>query len=125
LLIQILMELTKVRDDISEQSIDDILDSLHVEFGVALLKRWEFPSNFIDVARDHHNYDRMRDYTLDTQIVSYANLLTRRMGMSLHDADKDVQEMTALGKLLGIQQQQIEPMINEITSFVAEMADMV
>ena len=124
LLIQVLMELANIRDDINEQSVDETLDALHVEFGVALLKRWEFPTNFIEVARDHHNHDRMREYSLDTQIVSYANLLTRQMGMSLHAPDQGAAEMKALGKLLGIQQQQIEPMTQEIESYMEDMLDM-
>lgn len=123
LLIPVLMELSEERDDIDEESIDHVLDSLHTECGVDLLKRWDFPSNFIEVARDHHNYERMREFTLDTQIVSYANLLTRRMGMSLHQADQDAGQFAALGKLLGIGQQ-LDAMIEEISDYVEQMVDL-
>lgn len=124
LLLQILMELSDVRDDVDEQSIDGILNGLHEEFGVALLKRWEFPSNFVEVAGSHHDYARIREYTLDTQVVAYANLLTRQMGMSLRSADEDTQSMTDLGKLLGIQQQHVAPMVDEVTQYVTQMIDM-
>jgi putative nucleotidyltransferase with HDIG domain len=121
LLLQVLMELSQSRHDITEDVVNETLDRLHVEFGVALLKHWQFPAGFIDVVQEHHNYEQMQEYTFDTQIVSYANLLTRRMGMSLHAADDDSEAMSELGKLIGMQHQPMELVIQEILSYVDEI----
>lgn len=120
LLIPVLMELAAVRDDIDTQAIDDTLDTLHVEFGVALLERWRFPGNFIETTASHHDYQGMRGHSLDTQVVSYANLLTRHMGLSLHGPEKDADAFLALGKLLGIQSQQLDPITQEISRLMEE-----
>jgi HD-like signal output (HDOD) protein len=35
--------------------IDDMLESLHCEYGHLLMKRWNFPDAYCTVGRDHHN----------------------------------------------------------------------
>ncbi len=98
LLLQVLTELAIDRDDITRQSIDDTLDSLNLTFAVALLKRWKFPVEFIAVIQYDHRQGGFETLTLDTQIISYANLIACHMDKFLHEVDEDAEVMGALGK---------------------------
>lgn len=121
LLIQILIVVAKARDDVTEDAIDQALKELHTGFGVALLKRWNFPSNFTEVAQNHHSYAEMHKFSLDTQIVSYANLLVRQIGMSQHAIDLDSKALVQIGKFLGISPEQGHAIGQEVASRVDEM----
>lgn len=125
LLIQVLIELTKMRDDINEQSIDDALDSLHIEFGTTLLKRWKFPPEFIDVIHNHHNHQQMSTCSLDTQILSYADLMVNPLDMSQHESAEKPEAMERLGKRLHISNEQSEAIRQEVISYVEEMKEMI
>lgn len=124
LLIQVLIALTKARDDITDEAVDQALVALHTGFGLALLKRWNFPENFIEVVQEHHNYEQMHKCSLDTQIVSYANLLSRQIGMSQHAADKESEALAAIGKLLNISSEQGHAIGQEVLTRVEEMKSM-
>jgi len=121
LLIQVLEELATVRDDITEQSIDATMESLHIAFGVALLKRWKFPTNFIEVIQYHHSQGQLDKCTHDTQIVSYASLIVSHMDMYLYEVEKDSEVIGALGKLLGIALEQADSIRQEAIDYVDEM----
>lgn len=121
LLLQVLAELATVRDDVTEQSIDDTIENLHIAFGVALLKRWKFPSNFIEAVQYHPNQGQLDKCSLDTQIVSYASLIVSHMDMYLHEAEKDAEVLEELGKLLGITLEQADFIRQETIDYVDEM----
>jgi len=121
LLLQVLMELATARDDITEQSIDDTLESLNITFGVALLKRWKFPPGFIEVVRYHHNQGQLDECTLDTQIVCYASLIASHMDMFLHEVDEGAEVIEVLGKQLGITLEQADSIRQEAIDYVDEV----
>lgn len=85
--------LLKVLDDIhssdtynirlSKGLIVGIVDAMHAEQGYELLKQWNIPDIYCEVARDHHqeNYDRSNNILV---LVRLVNLGCRKVGVSMH-----------------------------------------
>ena len=82
-LLQVLSELGEkgvIEKDINSAELFNILDKLHGAFGAALLKKWEFPSGFTQIARYHDNLEEADSISNDLLVVHFANLLVKSMG---------------------------------------------
>lgn len=56
----ILMRLETTQDPLlkEDEALNQLIISLHPKIGEAILKRWEFPANFVAVAAEHQNLNR-------------------------------------------------------------------
>lgn len=77
LLLNIIQDLAQSRELPSEEEIDHILGALHTPFGAELLKRWNFPQPFIEIALHHHEMDYLRRCAKGLRVVGFSNLLVK------------------------------------------------
>ena len=67
---------------LNHEMINQALADLHTEYGYSLLKHWNFPEVYYQVAQEHHqeNYDPKNDLLV---IIRMANQACRIMGIGL------------------------------------------
>ena len=80
LLLKVLMELPRTRNLEDERQINDVLDTLHGEFGSALLHRWHFDDEFVAVAKLHHDDENLTQHPVEVQVIALANQLSDAVG---------------------------------------------
>lgn len=79
ILLQVLGEISvSTGETLAEPDLEETLNSLHGQFGAALLERWQFSSVYQQVAL-HHD-DLAEDVPLEQHVVSFANLLVKSLG---------------------------------------------
>ncbi|MBW2305163.1 MAG: HDOD domain-containing protein [Deltaproteobacteria bacterium] len=72
---------------IDRKELIHTLDAYHGSFGSSLLKKWNFPQQYSDIAQYHHNPDKTNSISKELMVVHLANLLSRHMGYSLDVTD--------------------------------------
>lgn len=90
------LALLKVLDDIlknnettihfSDQLINEIIVAMHEEVGYNLMKAWNFPDFYCDIARSHHQHEFDHSNIL-LVAVRLSNLACKKLGRSLQPAD--------------------------------------
>lgn len=70
----------------TEQLIKEIMEAMHESVGFTLMKSWNFPDFYCDIAGKHHAQDWDQGNVL-MATVRLANLTCRKLGRSLHPAD--------------------------------------
>lgn len=85
---------------ISPALITEVLNSMHVERGYALMQRWNMPELYGDIVRDHHLPDPPPGNTL-LAIVRLANLCCNKLNVGLRPDPELVLFATAEAQFLG------------------------
>ncbi|MBF0117828.1 MAG: HDOD domain-containing protein [Desulfobacterales bacterium] len=84
--------------------------SFHGKFGAVILKRWDFPNPFIQIAICHDDLSQAEAITKDVLIIHFANLLVKSIGYDmLQGGEIDLEEAES-AKLLKIEL----PFINKL-----------
>jgi len=93
------LALFKVLDDIlksnetsvhfSDQLINEIIEAMHEEVGYNLMKAWNFPDFYCDIARNHHANEFDHGNIL-LVAVRLSNLACKKLGRSLHPPDPSI-----------------------------------
>lgn len=107
------LALLKIVDDIQTQKetmepltetvICSIMDSMHEEVGFNLMKSWNFPEFYCDIARNHHTLGFNRANIL-LVAVRLANRTCKRLGRSIEPADPLLEiAQTPEAQFLGLQ----------------------
>ena len=98
------LALLKVLDDIirdkqssahfSDQLINEIMDAMHEEIGYTIMKSWNFPDFYCDIARHHHatEFDQTNILLV---AVRLSNLACHKIGRSLQPADPSMSLFSA------------------------------
>ena len=83
----------KINFQLSEHLVNEVMDSLHDEFGYSLIKQWNLPEKYCVVARDHHadEFDT-KDFLL--VMVRFADKVCNKIGLGLN-ADSSIVLMVA------------------------------
>ena len=86
---------------LSEQLIQEVIATMHVEQGLRLFEEWNLPEVYKEVVADHH------DEELDTQhivvaLVKLANKGCRKLGLGLSQHPEIVLPTTGEAQFLGI-----------------------
>jgi len=68
--------------DLSAELINEILDAAHCSVGFSFLKRWDIPSVYCEIARDHHAAE-FHPSKIPLISVRLANNAAAKMGISL------------------------------------------
>lgn len=61
------------------------IQAVHASFGAALLKKWGFKNEYINAVSNHESPDYSSGTSRTNLILYLANILTRRMGYSMHE----------------------------------------
>ena len=98
------LALLKVLDDIlksnetsvhfSDQLINEIIEAMHEDVGYALMKAWNFPDFYCDIAHTHHA-DEFDHSNILLVSVRLSNLACKKLGRSLQPADPTISIFSA------------------------------
>lgn len=119
-LLSILFPLSKKRE-IAENDLDIMLNQLHVTFGKAVIERWKMPTDFINVITNHHNIENMAELPKETQAVSFANILVRKLDHSLVADDGANLAESELAKILNLDEKSIDKILEQTKKYVGLM----
>lgn len=80
----------QIGENVPSSFIEEALDTLHAALGAQLLKTWNLPEIYCQVARHHHDED-MRDRDVILLMVSLANKVLAKAGIGItHTPDIDL-----------------------------------
>lgn len=80
----------QIGENVPASFIEEALDSLHAALGAQLLKTWNLPEIYCQVARHHHDED-MHDRDVILLMVSLANKVLAKAGIGItHTPDIDL-----------------------------------
>ncbi len=68
----------------SPELIKELMDSMHVEYGHSLLKNWNLPDIYCEVALKHHN-EMAGDENVILLVVKLGNFACNKMGIGLSE----------------------------------------
>lgn len=98
------LALLKVLDDIqksketsilfSDQLINEIIEAMHEEVGFNLMRSWNFPDFYCDIAHSHHAEEFDQSNIL-LVAVRLSNLACKKLGRSLQPADPGISIFSA------------------------------
>ncbi len=85
----------------SPELISELMDSMHAKYGHSLLKTWNLPDAYCEVALRHHDEECGDNNTL-LLLVRLGNSACRKMGIGLHDDPSLLLAATPEAHFLGI-----------------------
>lgn len=86
---------------LSDQLIEEVIDTMHVEQGKRLISDWNLPENFAKVVDDHHD-EELNTQDIVVSLVKLANNGCRKTGLGLNEDPELVLPTTAEAQFLGI-----------------------
>lgn len=90
----------KYQGTLSKAIIIEVLDTMHAEYGMQLLQRWNLPELYCVIARDHHRDDYDTNDTLLT-VVRLVNLACHKVGIGMQHDPSLVLAATSEAQALG------------------------
>jgi putative nucleotidyltransferase with HDIG domain len=121
LLLQVLYELNRNGREMDKANIMSIVDSQHMAFGAALMRKWNMPSEFSYTAEQHHTLAEGGSYTRQFLIVCLANLITRKPGFSLKEDDGEDLVASYPARSLGVDAAMIDRVSEDMQAYVASI----
>ncbi|MBS1199008.1 MAG: hypothetical protein H6R18_2793 [Proteobacteria bacterium] len=121
LLLNIVEDLSKHRELPAPEEVDRILLSLHTAFGAELLKRWNFPASYIEIALNHHDMGYLRRCAKGLLVVGFSNLLVKALeddGSPAVFEDALVLEFAAM---LNLTRDDMQAITDEVRNYVAHV----
>ncbi|MBK1649405.1 HDOD domain-containing protein [Rhabdochromatium marinum] len=103
---------------LGDDGIYEVLDTMHTEYGAALLKHWKFTPDAIDICLQHHDLGDTSQWPLDLLTVSFANVLVRELGWSLHRKDDAHPAQANMALHLGLNENAIAAVLEETREYV-------
>ena len=107
-------------EKIGEEEIFETLDLYHGRFGAVLLKRWDFPTMYRDVAMYHNHMDRVANPSHEYLCVHFANCLVNAMGYGIRKGGKadNLEELESF-KLLRLRSEEISEIKEKTRSYLS------
>ena len=106
--------------DIAENMV---LGTDHAEIGALILAKWSIPVNIVDAVRWHHNPERNKNSTAQSDIVYISNLMCEIDG----DSDADDGQFSAPSSIvlerLGIKIEQYEVFSEKARNWMKQLSD--
>ncbi len=128
MLLRVMGEIEKKEKDIKAVPADELLDSLaayHVKIGAVLLKRWNFPGVYLQVAELHDHIDGIQTPSKELLVVHLANVLVKSMGYGTPNPEGIDPETLASLKVLKIDpaelgsiKEQVKVRMEELKSYL-------
>ena len=121
LLLNIVEDLAKIRELPEPAEIDHILSSLHTVFGAELLKRWNFPQPFIEIAQHHHEADYLRQCAKGLLVVGFSNQLVKALDSSLEHVMESDPGIAEFSLILNLGQDDLQGILDEVRNIIAHV----
>jgi HD-like signal output (HDOD) protein/FixJ family two-component response regulator len=128
MLLRVMGEIEKKEKDIKAVPADELLDSLadhHGKIGAVLLKRWNFPWVYLQVAELHDRMDDVQTPSKELLVMHLANVLVKSMGYGTPNPEGiDPETLTSLKALeidpaeLGPIKEQVKVRMEELKSYL-------
>lgn len=101
--------------------IKDNIQEAHLGFGAALLKRWGFDKQFVNVITDHEGPAFSPETPREILVVNLANMITRNLDCSLFGGGVDFAELES-AQLLAMDSDAIAAVSEEVATIIREVA---
>lgn len=106
--------------DMTSSVIQEVIDSLHTEYGHRVMQKWELPQQYSEVARDHHD-DEGSSVNQLLHIVKLVDGACRKVGIGLvHEPDLALEALPE-AKQLGIKDVHLAELEIELEDIVAAL----
>ena len=79
-----------------------LLANHHNEFGAKLVTKWKYPQEMIDVVAHHNDDENIHKHSEPVVVTYYSNVLTRKLGHSLHPYAADLLSRHDLAQALNM-----------------------
>jgi HD-like signal output (HDOD) protein len=97
----------KLPEEIDNKELSNTMDANHGKFGAALLKRWGFSNEYIQISVYHDQLEEADFVSNGLLVVHFANLLVKSMGYNLSGNGEIDLENTNSAKMLKLDTQKI------------------
>lgn len=92
-------------DEVSDDVVQAIFLARHNDLGLRLMKKWGFADAFRRVAALHNDDARVQEYEEGVIVTYYANLLSRKIGLSLRPNDEPLLNNKQIAQALNLSAQ--------------------
>lgn len=86
----------------------------HGKFGAMLLKKWEFPREYANVALHHDNLSEMANISNELYLVNFCNMLVKKLGFGYRKMDDINLEELLSTKYLKLDSTQIKQVMEQV-----------
>ncbi len=116
ILVQVVGEMeAKMRGDTVEWvELFTTLEAYHAQTGASLLKKWQFPDIFVQVALYHDALEKAPLKGRELQVIHFSNLLSKSMGYEHGKCDEIDLDEAASTRLLGLDPTAIAAIRNDV-----------
>jgi putative nucleotidyltransferase with HDIG domain len=99
----------------------ELLGTDHAEIGEWLAKSWFLPEKLIEPIASHHAVEKSMLHSAKTAVVHIADVLVKASGFGFSGDDLVPRIQPAAWKSLGLQESDLEPMIEELEDRLVEL----
>lgn len=121
LLVKILKDLFKSGRIIDRETIYQALDMYHQQFGAELLRKWKYSEPFVELVLNHHDKTYLKQCAQGLMLVGVSNMLVQKIGLSLHEESAENFSDEEMQAILGLDQDAIDAVLEEVKGYVAEV----
>ena len=100
-----------------------VLGTDHAEIGALILTKWSLPSDIVDAVRWHHNPERIKNPTMQSDIVYLSNLMCQLYADSDFPGGRVTTPSPVVLRRLGINLDQYEKMAEKAQGWVRKLSD--
>jgi HD-like signal output (HDOD) protein len=124
-LLQIVGELkskAQLSEEIGPGEVLDTLDAFHAQFGMILLKRWQFPGSYIQVVLYHDNLKEAEVISTDLLVVHFSNILVKTMGFHVRECfeETDIEQVDS-ARLLKLDNEMVTKIKDKVRQRVVNL----
>lgn len=112
----LIRSMTDVMDENKELTVEDVLPGIqevHCQFGSALLQRWGFDEDYIEVVKHHDDKQLSPDSSMSILIVHLANLMAKFVLEENTETEDDMIIHSVSSRLLGMSKKEIDDLLSE------------
>ena len=111
------------RDNVSEEMLLQVMQTLHNPLGLRLMQKWGYPEAFHNVISQHNNDDKVQEFGEPVVVTYFSNLLTRKMGFSLLENDEALLNRHEIAQALNMDSSTREKIEKELEATVSKIGD--
>ena len=117
ILLQIIVELESegvYEREIDTEEVIETADAYHTQFGASILKKWNLPDEYSQVANWHHDLTKADPLSRELLVVHLSNWIVKSMGYRYGDPEEVDLANLESAKALGITPEQIDQVRSEV-----------
>jgi putative nucleotidyltransferase with HDIG domain len=113
----------KLGENIENTDLIETIDKNHAKFGAALLKKWKFSNEFIQVATYHDYLDDCEAISNSLLLVHFANLIVKSLGYSMSDVGDVDLEGSRSARLLKVDSEVISRVKDRVKTHMQDLKE--